>query len=188
VKIGIYGGTFDPIHNGHLILGRDAIEYLELDRLMFVPNLLSPHKQGSEPAPQRLRYQMVAAALAPEPAFEASDWEIQRRPPSYTIDTVLHIKEQFGDCDLFYLVGEDNLTELHTWRRIDELLQLVTFVVLSRGTSDAVHPYITLKRRIDISATEIRQRVAQGKSVRYFVPDPVLTIIQENKLYQEAGS
>lgn len=185
MKIGIYGGTFDPIHNGHLILAQDAIEFLNVDRIIFMPNVISPHKEETTPAPKELRYSMVEAAVADEPRFEVSDWEIQRQPPSYSIDMVLHLMERFADSEFFFLIGEDNLAQLHTWRRVEELHKLVTFVVFTRGMSDTVHPYVTIKRRIDISASEIRLRVAQGQSIRYFVPESVLTIIEENKLYRE---
>ncbi|SRR5581483_4227558 len=184
MRIGIYGGTFDPIHVGHLILARDAIEYLELNRVIFIPNTISPHKQHRTTAPANVRAEMVAAAIEHEPDFEMDDSELKRGGTSYTIDTVLLLKERFPDSDLFLLIGEDNLRELHTWRRIEELKLLSQFVVLNRSEEKTPHPFITLQRRIDISATEIRERIARGASIRYLVPDKVLAIIEREKLYQ----
>jgi nicotinate-nucleotide adenylyltransferase len=180
------GGTFDPIHNGHLILGRDAREALDLQRLIFVPNYRSPHKLGGLAAPGELRAAMVRAAIEGEPGFELDEVEVLRGGVSYTIDTILHLRALNPDADLLYLIGEDNLAELHTWRRVDELLHLVQLVVLARGSDGPPHPYITLhQRRIDISATEVRGRIAKGLSIRYLVPDKVRDIIENHQLYRE---
>jgi len=188
MKIGIYGGTFDPIHNGHLILARDAVEKLGLDELVFIPNASSPHRQHEKPASNGLRYEMILAAIADEPCFKADDMEIKRGGVSYTIDTILALKQRYpDDTELLYLVGQDNVDELHTWHRIDELKRLVHFAVFTRGSRDSAHLLLKLERRVDISATEIRSRVAKGKSIRYLVPDAVQQIIAENNLYQETS-
>lgn len=186
MKIGIYGGTFDPIHNGHLILARDAVETLGLDHLLFIPNAISPHRQRHTPAPAALRHQMILAAIADEPRFRADDIELRRSGVSYTIDTVLELKEKYPpDTELFYLIGQDNVNELHSWHRIDELKEFVSFVVFPRSNRDPAHLLLKLERRIDISATEIRNRVAKGGSIRYLVPDAVRTIIAGHQLYKE---
>jgi nicotinate-nucleotide adenylyltransferase len=185
-RVGIYGGTFDPVHNGHLILAREAVEQLRLDRLIFVPAAVSPHKLAATPAPAQLRLAMLRAATGGEPRFEVDDSELRREPPSYAIDTVMEIRGRFRDAELFYLIGEDNLAELHTWRCIDELRLLVQFAVFSRGETGVVHPHPVVARRIDISATEVRQRVAIGLSIRYLVPEQVAKIIETNQLYREA--
>jgi nicotinate-nucleotide adenylyltransferase len=185
MRIGLFGGTFDPIHHGHLILARDAIEHLDLQRLIFIPNTVSPHKQTRQAAPAELRCAMVAAAIVGEPQFELDDSELRRGGTSYTIDTVLTLRKRFPDADFFFLIGEDNLPQLHTWRRIEELTRLAQFVVLHRSSEPAAHSFITLQqRRIDISATEIRQRVARGESVRYLLPQAVIAIIEQHQLYQ----
>jgi nicotinate-nucleotide adenylyltransferase len=179
------GGTFDPIHLGHLILGRDARDALDLHKLIFVPNHLSPHKLSGLAAPPELRAAMVRAAIEGEEGFEMDEVEILRGGTSYTIDTVLHLRTLHPEADIFYLLGEDNLAELHTWRRMDELHHLVQLVVLARGTDGPPHPYITLhQRRIDISATEIRRRIAKGESIRYLVPEKVREIIENHQLYR----
>jgi nicotinate-nucleotide adenylyltransferase len=189
MRIGVIGGTFDPIHLGHLILGRDALDALDLHKLIFIPNFRSPHKLARSAAPPELRAAMVRLAIEGEPGFEIEEVEILRGGPSYTIDTVLYLRTLYPEAELFYLIGEDNLAELHTWRRVDELHHLVQLVVLARGTDGPPHPYITLhQRRIDISATEVRQRIAKGQSIRYLVPDKVRDIIENHQLYREVPS
>jgi nicotinate-nucleotide adenylyltransferase len=183
-RVGIYGGTFDPVHNGHLILAREAVEQLKLDRLIFVPAAVSPHKVGTAPASAQTRLAMLRAAVGGELAFEVDDSELRREPPSYAIDTVMEIRGRFRDAEFFYLIGEDNLDELHTWRCIDELKMLVQFAVFSRGDTGIVHPHPVVARRIDISSTEIRQRVASKLSIRYLVPEQVEDIIQTEQLYR----
>ena len=189
MRIGIMGGTFDPIHHGHLILGRDARDTLDLHKLIFVPNHRSPHKSGGCVAPAELRAAMVQAAIEGEDGFEMEEVEILRGGASYTIDTVLHLRVLYPEADLFYLLGEDNLPELHTWRRVEELHRLVRMVVMARGTDGPAHPYITLhQRRVDISATEIRARIAKGQSIRYLVPEKVRDIIEKHQLYRGESS
>ncbi|MEA3209382.1 MAG: nicotinate-nucleotide adenylyltransferase [Chthoniobacter sp.] len=188
MRLGLFGGSFDPIHHGHLILARDAIEQLALDRVIFILAALSPHKQATTPAPAPVRREMLAAAMANEGQFVLDDSELHRAGPSYTIDTVEQMRAQFPRADLFYFIGADNLRELHTWRRIGELQRLVQFVVFGRGGDDAqAHDFPTLPRRIDISATEIRRRVARGESIRYLVPEPVRSLIAEHQLYQDSN-
>ncbi len=185
MKIGIYGGTFDPIHNGHLILARDAMEVLALDRMFFVPNVVSPHKVSGTAVDPKFRLAMVYAAIEEEPGLECDPTELERGGTSFTIDTVVHMHDYFPGEEFFLLIGADNLPKLHTWRRIEELERLVTFVILTRGDDSTVRPYPVLRRQIDISATEIRERVAKGLSIRYFVPDCVREIIESNALYME---
>ncbi|XHR26811.1 MAG: nicotinate-nucleotide adenylyltransferase [Chthoniobacteraceae bacterium] len=185
MKLGFYGGTFDPIHHGHLIMAREAVEKLGLDRLFFIPNAVSPHKAQTLPAPDSLRADMVRAAIENEPRFDLEEMELNREGVSYTIDTVVELRERYGaKAKFFYMVGEDNLPALSTWRRFDELKQMVTFVVLCRSESVTSYPYQTLHRRIDISSTEIRKRIANGQSIRYLVPDKVHDLIISNDLYR----
>ena len=185
MKLGFYGGTFDPIHNGHLILAREAVEKLGLDRLYFIPNAVSPHKRAMQTVPGVLRAEMIRAAIENEPRFDIDDMELERPGVSYTIDTLLELRERFGpEPEFFYLIGEDNVSALGTWRRADELHHLATFVVLCRSEHATPLPYVTIERRVDISATEIRKRIANGQSIRYLVPDKVHDLIIQNSLYQ----
>lgn len=184
-KIGLYGGTFDPIHNGHLILARDALERLELSKVVFLPARISPHKLDRPPAPPDARCRMVAAAIAGEPQFEMSACEIKREGPSFTIDTVRGFQERFPEASLYYLIGDDNLTELETWKDIGILRQAAQFVVLSRAGMPFLSQFPTITRHIEISSTEIRSRVARGLSVRYMVPLPACELIAQLELYRD---
>src|SRR5438132_2203029 len=164
-KIGIYGGTFDPIHHAHLILGRQACEQLGLDRVIFVPAALSPFKKATH-ASGEARMSMLRAAIEGELMFTVNDCELRRPPPSYSIDTVLQIREREPDAELFWLIGADNVAGLNKWHRIDALKKLVQFVVLDRGRGEkGAHAYPVVQRNIDISATDIRNRVASGRSI-----------------------
>jgi nicotinate-nucleotide adenylyltransferase len=186
-KIGIYGGTFDPVHHAHLILARDAFESLELEKVIFVPAAVSPFKEKPA-APAALRLQMLQIALAGEPGFVIDDCELQRPPPSYTFDTVEAIRRQEGQETTYYLLlGDDNVAALPRWHRFGELTNLVQFVVLDRTGSTARHSYRVIRRKIDISATDIRKRVASQRSIRYLVPGGVEEIIRQKNLYREEG-
>src|SRR5579864_8997227 len=176
-RIGIYGGTFDPIHFGHLILARDARETLGLEKVIFVPAAASPLRD-SPVANAEMRLSMLRAAIEGQDGFVADDCELKRPPPSYSIDTVLQIREPDPNAELFWLIGSDNVSSLNKWHRFDALKNLVQFVVLDRTGSAAKHSYPVVQRKIDISATEIRKRVASGQSIRYFVPAAVEEIIR----------
>ena len=187
-KIGIYGGTFDPIHHGHLILGRQACEELGLDQLIFVPAALSPFKKAAY-ASGEIRLSMLQAAIVGQKNFLADDCELKRPPPSYSIDTVLQIRDRDPTAELFWLIGADNVSGLGKWHRIDALKKLVQFVVLDRGrTGQTARQYPVVQRNIDISATEIRNRVASGRSIRYLVPKAVEEIIRKGNLYRESAT
>ncbi len=182
-KIGLYGGSFDPIHHGHLILARDAMERLELDRVVFLPARISPHKLDRPPAPPEARSQMIAAAIAEVPQFELDDCEILREGPSFTIDTVQLYRTRFPGARLHYFIGDDNLPELDTWKDISHLRELVQFVVLSRAGVPFLNAFPTITRHIEISSTEIRNRIARGLSVRYMMPKPSCDLINKLGLY-----
>jgi nicotinate-nucleotide adenylyltransferase len=184
-RIGIFGGTFDPIHHGHLILAREAIESLRLDRLIFVPAAASPHKLEWKLSPPEIRLEMLRAAIESEPQFQLDEMEMQRPPPSYSIDTVEVLRFRQPTAEFFYLIGEDNVARLATWHRFDELSKMVQFVVLARSALHAEHPYPTIRRQLDISASDIRNRVATGHSIRYLVPPAVETVIRDRQLYRE---
>jgi nicotinate-nucleotide adenylyltransferase len=185
-KIGIYGGTFDPVHHAHLILARIALEKFALEKIFFVPSRLSPHKNVSVATPE-MRLQMLRAAIEGEAHFEVDDCELERDPPSYTIDTIEKLKEKFSGAHLFLLIGDDNLAGLPSWRGFEDLRQMVTFIVLQRAIAPVEHEYLSVDRRIDISATEIRNRIAAGRSIQYLVPRAVEQIIRARGLYREVA-
>jgi nicotinate-nucleotide adenylyltransferase len=184
-RIGIYGGTFDPIHHGHLILAREARERLNLEKVILVPAAVSPFKNAPGTSPSD-RLAMLKAAIREEPSFAVDDLELHRAPPSYTIDTIELIHRREPDAELFYLLGQDNVAGLPQWHRFQDLQKLIRFVVLDRsGDHRAESHDLVIRRKIDIAATEIRNRVASGQSIRYLVPDAVEQIIRHRRLYQE---
>lgn len=184
-KIGIFGGTFDPIHCGHLILARDALQQLDLDSVLFVPAALSPHKLKAHPAAADVRVEMLRAAIEGEPRFCLDDLELVRPAPSYTVDTIEILKQRDPEAHFICLIGEDNVAQLPTWHRFAELSKMIGFAVLDRTGRQVEHVYPTVRRHIDISATEIRNRVARGQSIRYLVPPAVENLIHERQLYRE---
>ena len=183
-KIGLFGGSFDPIHHGHLILARDAMEQLGLAKVIFIPANISPHKLDHPPAPAAARCEMVAAAIAGEPRFEMDTCEVEREGVSFAVDTVRRMIERHPATDFFYFIGEDNLAALHTWKEIEELRRLAPFVVLARGGTPANTEFPVITRHIDISSTDIRKRIAAGLPVRYLLPDTTCEIIQRLGLYR----
>jgi nicotinate-nucleotide adenylyltransferase len=184
-KIGIFGGTFDPIHHGHLILARDAVEQLSLDSLIFIPAAISPHKLEQPPTAPEVRVEMLRAAIEGEPDFCLDAIELERPAPSYTIDTIEALKRREPEAAFICLIGEDNVARLSSWHRCADLLKIVQFAVLDRSGLKTEHPYPTIRRHLDISATDIRNRVARGQTIRYLVPPAVEKIIRERQLYWE---
>ena len=184
-KIGIYGGSFDPIHHGHLILAREAREALDLEKVILVPAAVSPLKRRAAAASGDMRLKMLRAAIEGEEGFAIDDCELRRPPPSWTIDTVLEIGKRETDSEIYLLIGEDTVATLDRWRRFEELKKMVRFVVLDRTGSQKRRNYQVVLRKIDISATDIRKRVAHGQSIRYLVPSAVEEIIEREKLYRE---
>lgn len=186
-KIGIYGGTFDPIHHAHLILAREAREQLGLMEVRFVLAAQSPDKVDQQSANAEARWEMLRVAIEGEPGFAASRIELDRPAPSYTIDTVEAFHAAQPDAELFFLLGEDNLAGLPRWHRFETLRKLVRFVVLDRTGAAPDMGHLMIRRRIDISSTVIRNRVAIGQSIRYLVPEAVEQIIRCEQLYKGTG-
>jgi nicotinate-nucleotide adenylyltransferase len=198
VKVGVFGGTFDPPHLGHLIVAQDAWQALGLDRILFVPAGLPPHKQGLPTTPAPLRLEMTQAAVAEDARFAVADLELRRAGPSFTVDTLTELLERAPDCALFLLLGADQVRELATWHRPDEILRLARVVALTRageeggaggaggagGGAPGWGGEVVRATRIDISATEVRRRVASGESIRYLVPEAVERIIRRERLYE----
>lgn len=189
MKLGIFGGTFDPVHIGHLIVAQDAYEALGLDRVVFVPAAVPPHKRGRVTATPEQRLAMLRAATEGDPRVTTSDIELRRPGPSYTVDTLREFHERDPEGALYLLLGVDQFREFHTWHEPDEIARLARIVVLARGGADPQsmprhypHEWIGVTR-IDISATEIRRRIAAGASVRYLVPAAVEEIIRRERLY-----
>lgn len=186
MRIGILGGSFDPIHHGHLILARAAKEELGLDRVVLIPANKSPHKTDTNPATPEDRWAMVNLAIRGEEGFEASDIELRRPAPSYTVDTLQEFKVRFPGDEFTLLIGADNVATFDTWREPDEIRRLVRIAVLDRAGSATAHDWPVVQRLVDISSTDIRSRVAAGRSIRYLTPGAVCDYIHSHRLYRPA--
>lgn len=198
-KIGLLGGTFNPIHNGHLSIARDAVTYAELDQLIFIPNTISPFKLEEMPVSGEQRLEMIRRAIADEPTFDVSDIEIRRGGVSYTIDTVREIQSAYPDAEIFFCLGADSLLDFHKWKMPYALLEAVTVVALARPgfelvvadvKLDAPWPERLLKNLctvsfVDISSTEVREAAASGNSINSLVPAAVAEYIASCRLYQK---
>lgn len=188
-RIGIYGGSFDPVHHGHLLVAQAAFEELELNRLFFVPAAQSPFKQSATPAPGPGRAQLLRLALAGLNWCEVDEQEIRRTGVSYTVDTVRDYAVRFAGAGLFYLVGADNVAALPQWREAGELAGLAEFVVIPRpGETPVPLPAPFLGRTLrgwpfGVSSSEIRARVKAGKTIAHLVPAAVVEAIRNNQLY-----
>ncbi|WP_044642316.1 nicotinate-nucleotide adenylyltransferase [Risungbinella massiliensis] len=192
MKIGIMGGTFDPIHCGHLLMAEQAREEMKLDQVWFVPAGSPPHKQTKKITDSLHRTRMVQRAVADQIDFRVSTWEIEQAGPSYTITTMKNFCMQYPESDFFLILGADMVNSLPSWYQIAELLQLVQVIALGRPgypveklpdwIQGRVH-WVPDSIEIQLASTQIRQRLETGRSVRYLVPDTVLAYIEENRLY-----
>jgi nicotinate-nucleotide adenylyltransferase len=186
VRLGVLGGTFDPPHLGHLLAASDAFETLALDRLLFIPAAAHPFKGDSVGAMAAQRLDMLALLVADDPRFGIDTIEIERRGLSYTVDTLADLARRYPDAERFFLIGEDLVDEVVTWRAPERLTQLAEIVVMARGDDpDPTGPFRRLgTRRIDVSSTEIRARARAGLSLHGFVPDAVAAYIRDAGLYR----
>jgi nicotinate-nucleotide adenylyltransferase len=190
VNIGIFGGTFSPPHIGHLIAAEYVRSELALDKVIFVPAAIPPHKLREVIVPVEHRVAMLRLALSQNPHFDISEIEIERGGVSFTVETLRHLKEELG-AELFLLIGMDNLVEFHTWKSPERILQLATVVVMTRPGFRSADVPREMKNRvtmclvpeIGIASREVRRRVRDGKSVRYLVTDSVAEYIRQHKLY-----
>lgn len=203
-QIVLFGGSFDPVHHGHLIVARALAERRAFRRITLVPAASSPHKSGAH-APAEDRLAMLRLAVEAEGLFELSQAELRRRGPSYTVDTLTALRRQQPRARLYWVVGADTLEDLPRWRRVHDVLALAEIIVVVRQTQGealeqvwtALEAQLTreeiqgLRRavvetpRIDISSTDIRRRVREGKSIRYLVPERVREYIERRGLYAE---
>ena len=188
MRLGILGGSFDPVHHGHLILARAALEELKLDRVLFVLASMSPHKTNAKISTPDDRMNMLRLAIADEPNFEASDIELDRPAPSYTVDTLRELSRLQPDAELVLLIGADNVEKFPTWREPDEIARLARIAVLDRGGVNSPHSWPVVRRSVDISSTDIRQRVSAGLSIRYLTPDAVCDYIRRQGLYRTSDT
>jgi len=194
LKVGLMGGTFDPIHYGHLLAAETAREACGLDEVWFIPSYQPPLKNGEPEAEGRSRLEMVYRAIDFQPHFRAMDIELERGGVSYSIDTVRALQELYPGRAFSCIVGSDRVNDLPRWHRIEELAQLVDFIGVERPgepiDKDRLPTFISAKLRvarmpqIGISSTDIRERRAEGRSIRFLVPEKVYSFIKRNGLYE----
>ena len=193
-RVGLLGGTFNPLHNAHLDVAHRALKQYGLDKVVFIPNGIPPHKKESCGVSKEARYEMVRRAVQDTPGFSVSRIEVDREGPSFTIDTIRAMKD---DCPqgICFIVGADRLLKLDTWKEPHELLRSVPFIIAPRsGVSMdlfGVSPFreaVILPLRmddVDLSSSVLRERVRRGESIRACVPEQVAEYIAENRLYRE---
>lgn len=192
MRLGIFGGSFDPPHIGHLLVAIDAFEALRLDKLIFVPTHAQPLKAGAKAAAASHRLEMIARLIGGDARFAVDAVEIERGGLSYTVDTLETFAQRFPDAERFFLVGEDAMATFGAWRNPEHILKLAKLAILRRPGTAVDHqpisqPHGTIAlptRLVDVSSTEIRERVRDGKSIRGFVPDSVAEFIERERLYR----
>ena len=199
-KIGIFGGSFDPVHVGHLMLAEQLREAAGLDKIIFIPAYRSPFKLGSRPADGAHRLKMLKLATKDNKAFKTADIELKNEGPSYTFDTLVKLEKKYPAARLYFIVGTDSFIELDTWYRGEELLRRFSFIAGCRKGYDNSLAEAKLKEyrekygadvsffdipELEISSSQIRERLKDGRSVKYIVPDPVIEYIGENGLYRD---
>jgi nicotinate-nucleotide adenylyltransferase len=190
-RVALFGGSFDPVHNGHLFVALAAMEELSLERIFFVPAAQSPFKPETKPAPPELRLRMLRLALAGQTRYEVDAQEIRRGGTSYTLDTVRDYRRRFPKAELFYLIGADHIPQLHKWRAADELATTLEFVAIPRPGEGAPAPAPPPGFRVRtlrgfplaLSSSQIRERVRTGKTIDALVPAAVVETIRNSRLY-----
>jgi len=198
-RLGILGGTFNPIHLGHLLVAQDALEQMGLHSVKFIPSATPPHKAPEALASGRDRMHMIHLAIRGNERFEADDIEIRRGGKSYSVDTLTELTRRDPRSDFYFIIGADSLRELHLWREVARLVQLCTFVTVPRpgfkpmpvvdprldpATRQLLRQNVLRGHACDIASRDIRARVAKGQPIRYLVPDAVYECIRRRRLYQ----
>ena len=188
-RIGLYGGSFDPVHLGHLLVAQAALEELRLDRLFFIPAAQSPFKPTASLAPAAERVRLLRLALAGQPGFEIDEQEVRRGGISYSIDTVRDYTRRNPGAHLFYLIGGDHVRQLPHWREAAELARLLEFVILPRPGEVAAELPADFRGRVlagfplGVSSSQIRARIHAGQPIDFLVPPAVVEAIRNNRLY-----
>ena len=200
-RIGILGGSFDPVHLGHLWIAESARETLSLDQIRWIPAATSPLKRQGPVASNEQRLQMLQLAIAGCPSFVVDDRELRRGEISYTVDTLAELRAEFPADDLFLIIGSDSLASIEQWRQPERLLQMATIVVVQRGGEppidfsvlkdlasaqqiQAAREHVLPMPIIELSSSDLRARVATGRSIRFRVPRPVEALIAAERIYQ----
>ena len=199
-RIGLIGGTFDPIHNGHLLLAENSRKVFNLDKIIFMPAGIPPHKRDKHISSNVHRYNMTLLAINSNENFFLSDMELKKEGVSFTIDTIKYLKSNYRDSEIYFILGSDSLFQIDTWKDYEELLTLCNFIVVARPHynneklrnlvdnlnnlyNSSIH--IVEGPVLDISSSEIRDRVRKGLSISYLVPKPVEEYIYKHGLYKD---
>ena len=192
MRIGIMGGTFNPIHYGHLVSASEVCNKFKLDKAIFIPSALNPLKTSSNLADARHRLKMIKLAIAGNPLFEVSDIEIKRGGASYTIDTIKAFAKKYGkDVNLYFIIGADAFLEINSWASPDALLKMCKFIVMTRPGYDAKkakqvfskHTEIMEITHLEISSSAIRKRIKSSSPIKYLLPEKVENYIHKHRLY-----
>ncbi len=187
MRLGLLGGSFNPIHHGHLITATRAAEALRLDRVLFIPAAISPLKRTAQLAPDRDRWALLRLAIRGNPLFQASDLDLKRGGVSYTVETLRELHRS-TKARLFWILGSDAARQLPRWKALDEVRRLAEFVVVTRPGDNVSRSmskeHIVNAPLLELSSSEIRDRVRKGLSVRYLVPDAVESYIRRKGLYR----
>jgi nicotinate-nucleotide adenylyltransferase len=191
--LGVLGGTFDPIHMGHLVLTEQVREKFQLERVIFIPSASPPHKTEQKLSLAEDRFEMTKLALEGSPFFFVSDIELKREGLSYTVETLRELKELYKDSEIYFLTGSDVLNEITTWKDPEEIYKLAKIVIGVRPGFDKFDPENHFAKKsiiinitgIDISSTQIREKVRKGESIKYLVPSKVEEYIRKRNLYKK---
>lgn len=186
-RIGIMGGTFDPIHNGHINMAKSAMQEYHLDKVIFLTSGNPPHKKDKKVLDAKIRHIMVKRAICGIENFEPCDWEVCRKEYSYTLTTLLHFKEVYPESEIFFIIGGDSLRDFWKWYKPEEILKLCTILVYDRsgGTLKSDFAKVIHGEKIDISSTKIREMAASGEDISHLVPQSVDEFIKRNNLYKK---
>ena len=189
MRLGVFGGTFDPVHLGHLILAEQCLEQGKLDRVLFIPAARPPHKQEQALTPFHQRVEMLTFAIAGHPGFAIDELERDRPGPSYTVVTLEELAKKYPGAELLLIVGADSLQDFPTWYSPARIAELASFLVVPRpgcshGEIAGVRQQVIDSPLIDISSRDLRRRVAEGRSIRFMVPRAVEVYISEKGLYR----
>lgn len=199
-RLGIMGGTFDPIHYGHLVAAEMARAKFNLSKVLFIPTGKPPHKQRRDISEGSLRYEMVKRAIEDNEFFEISPLEIEREGPSYTVDTLRILRRIYPEHELYFITGSDALLEIFSWKEAEEIFRLIQFIGAARPGFDAREFFLKVQQEnpavrdkihylevpaLAISSTDIRSRVRRGEPIRYLLPESVRLYLEEMKLYRK---
>lgn len=197
-NIGIMGGTFNPIHMGHLIAAQEVLNKMKMDKILFIPTGNPPHKKKNEVISKEDRYEMVRLAVQNNHCFEVSNIEIEREGQTYSYDTLIELHNMYSETKFYFIIGFDTLQDLDTWKKVNEVCKMTSFIVVNRGnTSKEIEEEILLKEKkygckfslvnipdIQISSSDIRCRIKNNESIKYLVRDEVEGYINQKGLYK----